>query len=75
MALAHTLENVAEAVQKLDKLESSRKVHMRLDMRQDWELLKAGNVGNVGNKVIMSFPPKNLPTIDVMLVMLVMLVI
>ena len=28
-------------------------IHMRLDMRQDWELLKVGNVGNVGNKVIM----------------------
>ena len=44
--------------------------HMRLDMRQDWELLKVGNVGNVGNMVIISFPPKKLPTVNLMLVML-----
>ena len=24
-----------------------------LDMRQDWDFLKVGNVGNVGNKVVL----------------------
>ena len=37
----------------VEKSEISLIMHMRLDMRQDWELLKAGNVGNVGNKVIL----------------------